>query len=91
MRRKFDVDAKLAAQAMKIAKIYGARPEIYSLLSWNALVHLASPALPAAAREALEHRILAGDHVGAPEIRAASGALGAGKRRKTDYRQRMAA
>ena len=31
---------------MKVALVYGARPEIYSLLSWNALVHLASPSTP---------------------------------------------
>lgn len=77
---------------MKVARVYGARPEIYSLLSWNALVHLASPTLPAAAREALERRILDGDHIGAPAIRAACEALREGKSRKTDQRtQRMAA
>jgi hypothetical protein len=57
---------------MKIAKAYGAKPEIYSRLSWNAPLHLASPALPAATRET---RICIGEHIGAPEIRTASAAL----------------
>ena len=82
---------KLAVDALKVARLYGARPEIYTRLSWNALVTLASPALSAAAREALERRILAGEHIGAPEIRAAYGALRAGKNQADQRRQRMAA
>ena len=78
---------------MKVALVYGARPEIYSLLSWNALVPLASPALPAAAREAIERQILAGAKIGGPDVRAAREAHNAGKRRRqADQRaQRMAA
>jgi hypothetical protein len=49
---------------------YGTRPEIYTRRSWNALLHFASPALTVAACEALERRIIAGDRIGAPEIRA---------------------
>jgi hypothetical protein len=52
----------------------GGMPEIFTRLSWNALVLLASPTLPAATREALERRIVA------PEIRRACVALKAGKR-----------
>ncbi|WP_439925308.1 hypothetical protein [Nitrobacter sp. JJSN] len=70
VRRQFDVEAKLAINALKVARIYGARPEIYTRLSWNALVTLASPALPAAARAMLERRILAGERITADEIRA---------------------
>ena len=40
---------------------------------------LASPALTAAAREALERRTLASERIGAPEIRAARGALKSGR------------
>jgi hypothetical protein len=70
VRHRFDVDGQHACEVMKVARAYGTRPEIFTRLSWNALLHLASPALPAAAREALERRILAGERIGAPEIRA---------------------
>jgi hypothetical protein len=76
---------------MKAARIYGTRPEIFTRLSWNALLHLASPALPTIAREALEARIIAGEKIGAPEIRAASGARKAGKRQAERPAPRMAA
>ncbi len=93
VRRQFDIDGQHACEVMKVARVYGARPEISTRLSWNALVHLASPRLPAAARDALEHRIIAGERIGAPEIRAARGMVKAGKRgRQADHRaQRMAA
>ncbi len=68
VRIQFDAESKLAVDALKVARVYGARPGIYTRLSWNALVTLASPALPAAAREALEARICAGERIGAPEI-----------------------
>jgi hypothetical protein len=74
-RRLFDIDGQHACEVMKVARVYGGRPEIYSRLSWNALLHLASRALSAPAREVLEHRIVAGEHIGGPEIRAARGAL----------------
>ena len=51
-----------------MARRYGARPEIFTRLSWNALMHLASPTLPAAARETLERRIVAGERIGARTI-----------------------
>jgi hypothetical protein len=73
VRRQFDIDAQDAAEMMKVARVYGSRPEIFTRLSWVALVTLSSPALPAAAREALESRIRAGEAIGAPEIRAARG------------------
>jgi hypothetical protein len=73
--RLFDIDGQHAGEVMKVARAYGTRPEIYSRLSWDALVHLSSPSLPAAARVALEHGIVAGERIGASEIRAARGAL----------------
>lgn len=51
----------------------GAKPEIFKRLSWDALLHLV---LSAAARDALERRIIAGERIGAPEVRAARGAPG---------------
>ncbi|WP_157043824.1 hypothetical protein [Nitrobacter hamburgensis] len=54
-------------------------------------MHLASPALTAAAREALERRTLAGEKIGAPEIRAAREALRAGKGHQTNQRARRMA
>ena len=93
VRQQFDVDEKLACQALQVAKTYGGRPEIFSRLSWIALVALASPALSAAAREALERRIIAGECIGVPAIRAARGALKGGRSRRQASRpaQRMAA
>jgi hypothetical protein len=75
VRHRFNVDGQHACEAMKAARMYGHRPEVFTRLSWNALLHLASPTLPAAAREALEARILAGERIGAGECRAARGAV----------------
>jgi hypothetical protein len=92
VRHRFNVDGQHACEVMKVARTYGGRPEIFTRLSWNALLHLASPTLPAAARASLESRILAGERVGAPEIRASRDALRPGsKRRQADQRTRMAA
>jgi hypothetical protein len=69
LRRKlFDVDTKAAFEAMRIARIYGQRPEIYSRLSWQALIQLTSPSLPAGARRQLEMRIIAGESISGPAI-----------------------
>jgi hypothetical protein len=70
-----------APAADGMSRFFGAKPEVYTKLSWNALVHLASPTLPAAARDALESRIIAGERIGAPEIREARGALKSGRPR----------
>jgi hypothetical protein len=90
VRRQFDIDAQDAAEMMKVARAYGSRPEIFTRLSWIALVTLSSPALPAAAREALESRIRAGESIGAPEIRAARGP-GRPRRQAGQQATRMAA
>ncbi|WP_425904741.1 hypothetical protein [Nitrobacter sp. TKz-YC02] len=93
VRRQFDIDGQHACEVMKVARVYGARPEIFTRLSWNALLHLASPTLPAAVRDALERRIVVGERIGTAEIRRAHGRLKAGKRgRQADQRaQRWAA
>jgi hypothetical protein len=41
VRRQFDIDAKMASEAMAVARLYSDRPEIFTKLSWNALVTLA--------------------------------------------------
>jgi hypothetical protein len=48
--------------------MYGGRPEIWRQLSWQALVQLSSPSLPAKHREEFEQRIIAGEGVKGPEI-----------------------
>jgi hypothetical protein len=54
VRRQFDIDGQHCCEIMMVARVYGARPEIFTRLSWNALLDLASLALPAATRAALE-------------------------------------
>jgi hypothetical protein len=51
VRRRFDIDGQHACETMKVARAYGTRPEIFTLLSWNALVMLASPTIPPAVRQ----------------------------------------
>jgi hypothetical protein len=79
IRRQFDVDAKTAAEAMKVARLYGGRPAIFTRLSWVALVALSSPTLSDAVRAGLEARIIAGEKIGAPEIRRARGPQRSGR------------
>jgi hypothetical protein len=74
MRQRFDVDQKLASHAMSVARLYSKRPEIFTKLSWNALVCLAATGLTDAVRANLEQRVIAGERIGAPEIRRARGA-----------------
>jgi hypothetical protein len=74
---------------MKAARVYGTRPEIFTRLSWNALLHLASPAIPTAAREKLEARIQAGERIGGPQIRRAR--LAHAQRQPDQLAPRMAA
>jgi hypothetical protein len=82
VRRRFDIDGQHACETMKVARAYGTRPEIFTRLSWNALVMLASPSMPAAVRQDLEARILAGEPIGAPQIRRARGKLRSGRPRR---------
>src|ERR1019366_8301019 len=68
-RRYPDVDSIAASESMKVARAYGARPEIYRRLSWIALFELSSPKMAQSARQAIEAKILAGQAVTAPQIR----------------------
>jgi hypothetical protein len=69
--RLFDVDTMTGVRAMMVARVYGDRPEIYRRLSWKAIRDLASPSMPPSLRRNLEARILAGERIGGPQIRAA--------------------
>src|ERR1035437_3684291 len=86
VRRRFPgVDQITASESMKVARAYGARPEIYRRLSWIALFELSSPKMSPAVRQRLEGRILAGESVTAPQIRQARGRLkGGSPRRQAD-------
>lgn len=91
-RKKFpNVEAMLATEAARVARTYGERPDIYQRLSWAALVELASPSLPAAAREQFERRALGGEDVKGAEIVRARGRLPSGRPRQERPATRMAA
>jgi hypothetical protein len=76
VRKRFPgVDPITASEAMKVARVYGTRPEIYRRLSWIALFELSSPKMAQSVRKALEAKIIAGQSVTAPQIRKARGRL----------------
>jgi hypothetical protein len=56
-----NMDVTFAAEAMRVARAYGNRPDIYRRLPWAALASLASPNIPEAARALIERRILDGN------------------------------
>jgi hypothetical protein len=93
VRRRFHgVDPITASDAMKVARVYGTRPEIYRRLSWIALFELSSPKMAQSVRRALEAKILAGESVTGPQIRKARGRLKGGcLKRKPAQPARMAA
>jgi hypothetical protein len=76
-----DVEQALAADAARVARAYGRRPEIWRRLSWAALIELSSPSLCAAKRRQFEARILAGEDVKGEEIAGARGKLPSGRPR----------
>jgi hypothetical protein len=89
VRKRFPgFDQVTAIEAMKVARVYGTRPEIYRLSSWNALFELSSPKMSRSVRAALEAKIIAGESVTAPQIRKARGRLKGGcLKRKPDHRR----
>jgi hypothetical protein len=94
MRARFDVDQIHASQAMRVARLYATRPDIYRAVSWRTLVELASPKMSRAVRQAFEAKALAGEPVSAPQIRRARGPLRGGSPRRRPADQptpRMAA
>jgi hypothetical protein len=70
LRRKLDVEPVSAQEALRVARVYGRRPEIFRRLTWQALVELSSPSLPADARTEIEAKIMAGDRFTHTQIRA---------------------
>jgi hypothetical protein len=74
LRRKLypDVDPLAAAEAIRVARLYGQRPEIYRRLSWQALVELSSVSLSPQARAQFEAKIIAGESVNGAQIASAA-------------------
>jgi hypothetical protein len=69
VRRQFGLDDPLhVAEMMRVARLYGDRPEIVRNVSWHALTELASSATSEAERHKFEARILAGKRVTGAEI-----------------------
>jgi hypothetical protein len=68
---QFDVDTVAAAEMMRVARLYGDRPEIYRKVRWAVLVELASSVLSESCRQEFERRIVAGVTVRANEVAAA--------------------
>jgi hypothetical protein len=69
VRKQFDLhDSLYVAEVMRVARLYGSRPEIYGAVGWRALVELASTTTPEAQREKLEARILDGERISGTEV-----------------------
>jgi hypothetical protein len=66
--RQFDIGATLGAEVMRVARLYGDRPEIHRKIRWRALVELSSTTMRESRRQAFERRIVAGENVKAKEI-----------------------
>jgi hypothetical protein len=68
-RRRFGVDAQHGKNCINVARRYGDRRDVTARLSWDALVALASPTLPAATRQRMESTIADGVRVTANDKR----------------------
>jgi hypothetical protein len=77
-RAQFNVDQLHASKAMRVARLYADRPEIYRAASWVTLVELSSPKMSQSVRQAIEAKILAGQAVSAPLGRMGGKARAAG-------------
>jgi hypothetical protein len=67
VRERFNLhDAQEVGGMMRVARLYGERPEIFRNVSWHALTELASSATSEA--EKFAARILAGERVNGAEI-----------------------
>jgi hypothetical protein len=90
--RKRGVDPVQATEAMRVARLYAGRPEIYRALSLNALFELSSPKMAPAVWQRLEADVIAGKNVTAKQIRKARGRLKGGSLKRTIQQpSRMAA
>ena len=64
VRQRYDLhDAMEVAEMMRVARLYGERPEIFCNASWHALAELASSATSEEQRRQFEASILAGERV----------------------------
>jgi len=91
-RARFGVDQIQTSRAMRVARLYADRPEIYRAASWVTLVELSSPKMSSSVRQAIEAKIVTGESVTAPQIRKARGPLKGGSlKRKPDQQAQMAA
>jgi hypothetical protein len=92
LRRKlFDVETQVGVELMRIARLYGQRPEIYRRLSYQALVELTARSLPWHLRRRFEVAIMAGTKVTASQIRRARQAQATSRRPADQPAQRAAA
>ena len=80
-----------AVECARVARAYaGGRDEIIARLSWDCLVRLSSPSMPATARQAIEARVIAGENIVASDIVRARQAAHA-SRKPADQPASMAA
>lgn len=68
-RDRFGLDPNDCSKVMNVARLYGDRGWLVEKLSRDALFNLASPSLPAAARDAAERRLRTGERVTSKDIR----------------------
>jgi hypothetical protein len=69
VRKQFGLDDPLhVAEMMRVARMYGERPEIYGNVGWRTLVELASTATSEAERQKFEAKISAGERVIGAEL-----------------------
>jgi hypothetical protein len=73
--RQFEIDGQHAGELLRVARSFGDRPEIYTCLSWRALLMLSSPTMPRTVRQDIEARILSGQVIRNRDIRRVSGQI----------------
>ncbi|MDA9469630.1 hypothetical protein [Bradyrhizobium sp. CCBAU 53415] len=66
--KQFDFPQRESAEMLRVARIYGDRPEFYRITTWPVLVELSAPGTPPALRRKAEARIAAGERVTGAEI-----------------------
>jgi hypothetical protein len=71
VRTRYEIDKPHAIACMQVARMYGDNDVIINRMRWPALVALASLSLAPGVRQQFERRIIAGERIGAAEIRRA--------------------
>ncbi|PPQ16330.1 hypothetical protein CV770_26660 [Bradyrhizobium sp. AC87j1] len=72
VRGKYDLEAQVVSDLMRVARVYGDRADITSRLSWRALVMLSGSVLSAPTRRSLEKRVLSDERIGVAQIEEAA-------------------